>query len=122
MHGNMTTPTVKQANLQENQHSNSPLLTELSARHRIKALMQGDLDCLCGLYSIVNAIRLACEPHSPLGARQIRRLFNLGLEYLNKKRKLEYALSSGTGIFHWKKMAGLIAEEVSTLEMELKIE
>ena len=118
----MTQRIAKQANSQENQHSNSPSLIELSARHQIEACRQGELDCLCGLYSIVNAIRLACEPQSPLGTRQIRRLFNLGLEYLNRKRKLEYALSSGTGVLHWKKMALLLTQKLGELGPQLLIE
>ena len=58
----------------------------MSARQRtllpgsdvIKPLRQGELDCLCGLYSAINAVRLTLYPR-PLMPSEEAKLFTTGL-------------------------------------------
>ncbi len=40
-----------------------------------KPFEQGDLDGLCGVYTVVNAVRLAAHPHRRLPAAECRGLF-----------------------------------------------
>ena len=70
-------------------------LVEIGARHRIEPLAQGELDSLCSLYAVINAFRLACHSSEPMAANQSKKLFALGIEYLQRKRGLEEALTIG---------------------------
>lgn len=63
--------------------------------------MQGDFDSLCGLYSIVNAIRLAALPLRPLTSRQATGLFNSGIDYLQERRLLHRVIASGMQTRLW---------------------
>lgn len=45
------------------------------ASRQVPPLRQGDLDALCGIYAIINAIRLAVRGHDAVGELNWRRLF-----------------------------------------------
>ena len=70
-------------------------LVEIGTRHRIRPLVQGDLDSLCSVYATINALRLACPPVDPMTTAQSRWLFAQGVEYLHRKRGLEEAVTVG---------------------------
>lgn len=57
----------------------------LAARH-LTPYAQGSLDLACGLYAIINGIRLACYPARALTHAEASWLFQLGLEYLDGRR------------------------------------
>lgn len=58
---------------------------------------QGGLDCLCGIYSIVNAIQLAAAPQLRISGPQSHALFAHLCSYLESRAKLSRAASSGIG-------------------------
>lgn len=58
----------------------------------IQPLGQGDYDGLCGLYAILNAIRLAAAPTQILSHKHTQQLFVSGVRYLSDKACLERAV------------------------------
>lgn len=52
----------------------------------LKPFIQGDLDSLCGIYSSINAIRLAIYNEKKLTKRQARGLMEEALFYLGRQR------------------------------------
>ena len=58
----------------------------------IQPLGQGDYDGLCGLYAILNAIRLAAAPTQILSHKRTQQLFVSGVRYLSEKACLERAV------------------------------
>lgn len=70
-------------------------LIEIGARHRIEPLAQGELDSLCGLYAVINGLRLASHPSAPLAKAQSKKLFSHGITYLHRKKGLEEAVTEG---------------------------
>jgi len=82
----------------------TPRLRLAEAATSLAPLQQGDLDRLCGLYAIINAIRLALYPQYKLGRRQLRILFDEGIAFLSRTRSLKAAASSGMYEAHWSKL------------------
>ena len=58
---------------------------------------QGDLDGLCGVYSVVNAARLAAHPHRRLSAPECRALFAALLTELADEGRLRGFVAHGLG-------------------------
>ncbi len=78
----------------------APLLARLD-NGRMPPLQQGDLDGLCGLYAVINALRLVLAP-----VRQVRRpeallWFRTGLEALAETGNLEDFVAHGIGPGEW---------------------
>ncbi|WP_420137931.1 hypothetical protein [Sphingomonas sp.] len=67
----------------------------------LKPLQQGALDRLCGLYCIINAVALAAYPLQPLQPRQRRLLFDEGIRFLGRRRRLELASLDGMNERLW---------------------
>ena len=62
----------------------------------VKPFRQGQLDTLCGLYSAINAIRLASYPKKHLTKYHARIMMEEGLDYLAKRQtRLLCALTDG---------------------------
>lgn len=62
----------------------------------LKPYKQGQLDTLCGLYSAINAIRLAAYPKKKLTKTHARQLMVEGIEYLNtRSNRLSSSLTCG---------------------------
>ena len=78
---------------------------ERRASKPLQPFVQGDFDSLCGLYSIVNAIRLAALPLRPLTSRQATGLFNSGIAYLQERRLLHRVIASGMQTRLWISLA-----------------
>lgn len=95
---------------------------ELAARHDLTPFVQGKLDCLCGLYSILNAIRLLRQPIAPISPVAARRLFEAGTASLSQKGLLDTALFHGMVIRHWKLLAALLTRQASTDAFNLTVE
>jgi hypothetical protein len=95
---------------------------ELAARHHLKPFAQGKLDCLCGLYSIINAMRLLRQPIAPISEVASRRLFEAGTASLLRKGLLDAALVDGMVIRHWKQLAALLARQASTNAFDVTVE
>jgi hypothetical protein len=59
----------------------------------IKPYHQGELDSLCGIYSILNSYRIVCNPDE----NKTQILFNDIVNYFSKKRLLKSILIDGMG-------------------------
>lgn len=68
---------------------------EIVARHRLKPWRQGELDCLCGLYGILQGLRLAVADNAPLSKAQSTELFAAGVEFLHRKNGFHEAALAG---------------------------
>jgi hypothetical protein len=60
----------------------------------VTPLHQGDLSNLCGLYSVLNAVQLACWRFPPTN-EQLRDLLKFGFRYLSKRRLLARVVAFG---------------------------
>ena len=69
------------------------------ARH-VSPLRQGDLSNLCGLYSVLNAVQLACWRAPPTN-EQLRELLKFGFRYLTKHRMLARVVAFGMDQEAW---------------------
>ena len=78
----------------------------MEAARQLVALHQGKLDNLCGLYSILNAVRLACWPSVDLNHARSRHLFNHGIAMLDKKGLLASVLRHGMTEKVWAWLCG----------------
>lgn len=68
-----------------------PSTFQLDASRKIEPLQQGGMDNLCGLYAIVNALRLLRAP----SAKQDRLLFQAGVRYLDDREWLSAVMIEG---------------------------
>jgi hypothetical protein len=62
-----------------------------------KPFEQGDLDGLCGVYTVVNAVRLATHPHRRLRVADCRELFAALLAELADEGRLRGFVAAGLG-------------------------
>jgi hypothetical protein len=69
----------------------------LKAAQTLIPYRQGKLDGLCGLYATINALRLASSPAHPMPLRHANALADIGFAYLEKRKKLQRAVSQGMG-------------------------
>ncbi len=58
-------------------------------------LQQGSLDSLCGLYSIINAIRITAYPQKQIKMHQATLLMHDGLDFLESKASLNTVMHNG---------------------------
>ena len=65
------------------------------AAKTLKPFRQGDLDGLCGLYAVVNAVRLVVHPYRVLRRQEARQLFECGLATLSHHRTLRWSITNG---------------------------
>ena len=90
----------------------------MSARQRtllpgsdvLRPLRQGDFDCLCGLYSAINAVRLTLYPR-PLMPSDEAKLFAAGLKRLSGRWDLHYAVGTGMSNAAMADVARVIAKK-----------
>lgn len=81
--------------------SEEAALALMDARHDIKPLRQGALDSLCGVYAILNAVRLLAYPDKHIHMRDLKTLFRRGVKILSKQRHLKFTLSWGLDPVPW---------------------
>lgn len=67
----------------------------LPASHQIRPLQQGDLDGLCGVYSLINAIRLVRANNRPLVKGELDALFSFAAYRLAETGDLHERLVRG---------------------------
>ncbi|MEQ8694921.1 MAG: hypothetical protein RIC85_06405 [Gammaproteobacteria bacterium] len=68
------------------------------------SFQQGDLDGLCGLYSVINAIRIARYPIRPLSMKECSDLFQNGVSRLSKTGHLAEFVCEG---MEWRYVSNL---------------
>jgi hypothetical protein len=71
----------------------------------IQPATQGDYDGLCGLYCIINAVRLVLTPHRDLSREEVKALFAEGVRFLARKGDLPKAVHSCVGERVWPRLA-----------------
>lgn len=73
----------------------------LPAVDALEPLQQGSLDSLCGLYSIINGIRLVLHPDRVLSDEEQSQLFRSGLGFYRQDRNLAKLLNWGMSEKAW---------------------
>ena len=61
----------------------------------VKPYRQGDLDCLCGLYAVINSIRFSLSQYHPLRKQDCRAIYYELIDHLEGTEYLTEALTSG---------------------------
>jgi hypothetical protein len=90
-------------------------------RH-VSPLRQGDLSNLCGLYSVLNAVQLACWRIPPTND-QLRDLLKFGFRYLTKRRLLARVVAFGMDQDVWIELGtALIGHSNDLLSTSLALE
>lgn len=77
----------------------------------IQPLGQGDYDGLCGLYSILNAIRLAAAPTRVLSHKHTQKLFIGGVRFLEQRDLLHRAVSGSIERRRWLTLTEFLRRE-----------
>lgn len=85
------------------------------AADRLIPLQQGKLDNLCGLYSILNAIRLASWPTLELHHYRSRQLFDHGIALLERDGMLRQVLKQGMPEKTWIWLCRALLREANRL-------
>lgn len=87
----------------------------------LDALKQGDLDKLCGVYAIINAIRLGASSEI-LNKKTQRELMRSALQYLSKREMLQETLRYGMSSRNFVKLADKLLERSNRIvDAKLKI-
>ena len=95
---------------------------EIAARHAIKPHRQGNFDSLCGLYAAINGIRLAIYPHKRLNRSAAKRLFNLGIEYLDRKQVLCAVMHDGMLKGRWHRLIRYLLKQIANDKLAAQAE
>jgi len=95
---------------------------EIGARSQLDPLRQGHLDGLCGLYAIVNGLRLACAGTATIPLRQSKELFALGLAFLARKGRLQKAIVEGLHRRRRQALAHYLADAASCAGRQFTVE
>lgn len=78
---------------------------------RLEPYQQGELDYFCGVYAIINALRLSLETVSPLSAAQATELLKHGLVYLDERGRMPLCKRSGLSVGSWHRLAAELARK-----------
>lgn len=96
--------------------------TRILAARYLSPFRQGDLDGLCGLYSVINAIALARWPHLPVRRVEAAQLFECGLWHLNRTADLVETVADGMEWGTLRTIAELLCVQASIGQVKLEIE
>lgn len=91
-----------------------PPRSRLDGLQYVKPLRQGDLSNLCGLYSVLNAVQLACWRLPPT-SEQLRELLTFGVRYLTKRRLLARVMACGMDPDVWGELASALVDHSNEL-------
>jgi hypothetical protein len=81
------------------------------AASELRPLEQGDLDGLCGLYAVINVLRVATYPGHLISNRMAAQLLDCGLRLLGRKRKLRQVIVYGIDHELWLSMCLAVATQ-----------
>jgi hypothetical protein len=100
----------------------APSSARLDGVRHVRPLRQGDLSNLCGLYSALNAVQLACWRIPPT-KDQLRELICFGFGFLTKRRLLARVVAFGMDQDVWIDLAtALIGHTNELLTTSLALE
>lgn len=117
---------------EKNASNNRPTRPEQSQSHNaghiqldgwphISPFAQGDLDHLCGVYAIINALRLIRQPLAPMSLAKSRQLFDDAIGFLSSRNILQTALVNGISARNWKLLAAFLASRASTTQFAIDV-
>jgi hypothetical protein len=89
---------------------------------RIDSFQQGELDCLCGLYAILNGYRLALGSYRGFSVKTATDAFRQAISHLREKGTLEDAVSNGIGARRIISLAKLVADWTATDHTRVVVE
>ena len=92
-----------------------PEAWSLRGARMIEPVSQGDYDGLCGLYCIINAIRLVVAPYRDLSHGDVAQLFKAGVKFLDRRGSLPTAVHSAVGKAAWPLLAEHVADAAHKL-------
>lgn len=95
---------------------------EIFGRDRLEPYRQGALDGLCGLYGLINALRLATADNTPLSKAQSKELFAAGVDFLHRKKGFREAAVAGLKARRRLALARHLAKLVSATHCPVVIE
>lgn len=87
----------------------------LAAARELVPLQQGDLDKFCGLYAIINAVRLALHGQHAFKRVELEHLLVHGLRHLARGRALLPVAAHGIGEAAWLRLCDSILAEVEEM-------
>lgn len=94
----------------------------IASRGRLEPLSQGSLDGLCGLYAVINSLRLALSKDAPLTRAVCEALFGAGIAYLHRRKTLHTEIIDGVEPRRRNALAQHLAKLVSTSNYQVTIE
>ena len=95
---------------------------QLDGWPHIAPFAQGDLDHLCGIYAIINALRLIRQPLAPMNLAKSRQLFDDAIGFLSSRNLLQAALVNGISARNWKLLAAFLASRASTAQFAIDVD
>ena len=87
----------------------------VAAARTMEPLYQGAFDGFCGLYAVINALRLALAAERPLSHAQCEALFRHGVRFLHAQDRLHRATSSGINVPWWRRLAAELVRAATTM-------
>lgn len=84
-----------------------------AAARTLTPLQQGDLDSLCGLYAVINAVQLVLYPDRRLRRPDLVELYEAGLDVLRKSRSLQTVMLHGMHEPTWAKVSAAVVTQAS---------
>jgi hypothetical protein len=87
----------------------------LPAAELLEPLQQGDKTGLCGLYAIINGLRLVLEPMRPLRPHELRTLFTSGVMFLEAEEALAEAMCAGIDTKLWRRLGKHLTAQAGEL-------
>jgi hypothetical protein len=101
---------------------NKAPLIELSARHDIEPLCQGQLDGLCGVYSVINAIRLALPAEDRPNERHAKELFEESIALFERNQQFAAIALEGMSGKDWLRLAQALSKKASTQTLKITLQ
>ena len=83
----------------------------LPASKALSPLRRGELSSLCGIYTIVNAVRLVCHPHPPTRA-ELQDLYGVAIRHLGQ-RQLTTTMQHGMSLERWLELTATVLQHTN---------
>jgi hypothetical protein len=80
----------------------------LASLAHVEPYQQGEFDGLCGIYAVVNALRLLVASQRPLSYVQCARLYGRGVEIVRRRDRLAFAATFGISQTLWRQLAAAL--------------
>ena len=97
-------------------------ITEIAARRTIQPFRQGELDCFCGLYSCLNALRLAAHATRPIPKSLATTLYQEGIGYLDGKDAVGVTATDGMHGGRQRYLLAYLARKLRATGIQVAIE